>query len=320
MIYIIYMNILTHHTFENYINNVNKFNLHSKKQEIYDVLPENIDEIPHLILYGKEGIGKYSQALKIISNYSNYKNLKYEKKMTVNYNKEEYLFPISDIHFEVDMSLLGCNSKLLWYEINNQINQVVELRKNRTAFILCKNFQNIHHELLDIFYTYMSNNILSNVNIKYILLTTSTSFIPYNILNSSYIISYEVPNKSNIQKIKKITFDINDNINLKSIENNIPENLFELKISKYIVELLFKKDINYSHIRETIYEILTCNLNIHTCLYEINKILINKLPYEKSSLILNNSFLFFKQFNNNYRPIYHLENYFYYLLSIIHEY
>ena len=72
------MNILTHHTFENYINNVNKFNLHSKKHEIYDVLPENFDEIPHLILYGKEGIGKYSQALYFIKNFSD-SELKYER-------------------------------------------------------------------------------------------------------------------------------------------------------------------------------------------------------------------------------------------------
>ena len=48
------------------------------------------------------------------------------------------------------------------------VGQVVEIRKHRTAFIMCKNFQNIHHELLDIFYSYMASNILSNVTIKYI--------------------------------------------------------------------------------------------------------------------------------------------------------
>ena len=314
------MNLLTHHTYEHYINNVNKYNLHPKKAEIYNSFPESLDDMPHLILYGKEGIGKYSQALKIISKYTNYPNLKYEKKLTVNYNKEEYIYSISDIHFEIDMSLLGCNSKLLWYEIINQINQVVEIKKHRTAIVLCKNFQNIHHELLEIFYTYMSSNIISNVTLKYILLTTCVSFIPYNIINSSCILSYEVPSKSAIQKIKKITFNNDNNINLKSIQHNTPEKYFEQKISNYIVKLLFDNNINFSHVRETIYEILTCNLNIHNCLYEINKQLIKRLPEEKTKNILENSYTFFKHFNNNYRPIYHLENYFYYLLTVIHEY
>jgi DNA polymerase III delta prime subunit len=314
------MNTLSHKTFENYIHNTTKLELHSKKKDIYDKLPENINNIPHLILYGNEGIGKYTQALKIISKYSNYNNLKYEKKMTLLYNKEEYIFPISDIHFEVDMSLLGCNSKLLWYEITNQINEVVEIRKNRTAFIICKNFQNIHHELLDIFYSYMASNILSKVNIKYILLTNAVSFIPYSILNSSLIISYEVPSKSSLQKIKKHSFDISNNINLKSLENNINEPQFEIKISKYIANLILNNDSNFSHIRETIYEILTCNLNIHSCLYEINKIIFKHISEDKKKNILNNSFTFLKHFNNNYRPIYHLENYFYYLLSVVHEY
>lgn len=314
------MNLLTHHTYEHYISNVNKYNLHPKKAEIYNSFPNSLDDMPHLILYGKEGIGKYSQALKIISKYTNYPNLKYEKKLTVNYNKEEYIYSISDIHFEIDMSLLGCNSKLLWYEIINQINQVVEIKKHRTAIVLCKNFQNIHHELLEIFYTYMSSNIISNVTLKYILLTTCVSFIPYNIINSSCILSYEVPSKSAIQKIKKITFNNDNNINLKSIQHNTPEKYFEQKISNYIVKLLFDNNINFSHVRETIYEILTCNLNIHNCLYEINKQLIKRLPEEKTKNILENSYTFFKHFNNNYRPIYHLENYFYYLLTVIHEY
>lgn len=314
------MNTLSHKTFENYINNTNKLNLHNKKEDIYNKLPENINEVPHLILYGNEGIGKYTQALKIISKYSNYNNLKYEKKMTVIYNKEEYIFPISDIHFEVDMSLLGCNSKLLWYEITNQINEVVEIRKNRTAFIVCKNFQNIHHELLEIFYSYMASNILSKVNIKYILLTNSVSFIPYSILNSSLMIPYEIPNKTSLQKIKKHSFDTYTNINLKSLENDINEPQYELKISKYISNLILSNNTDFSHVRETIYEILTCNLNIHSCIYEINKNIFYHISDDKKITILNNSFTFLKHFNNNYRPIYHLENYFYYLLSIVHEY
>ena len=74
------MDLLTH-TFENYITSIDKINLHKKtEKDFYNKLPANIKDIQHLILYGKEGIGKYSQALKIISKYSNYKKMTYEKK------------------------------------------------------------------------------------------------------------------------------------------------------------------------------------------------------------------------------------------------
>ena len=44
--------------------------------------------------------------------------LKYERKMKFNFqNKREFLIKISDIHFEIDMELLGCNAKLLWLSL-----------------------------------------------------------------------------------------------------------------------------------------------------------------------------------------------------------
>ena len=309
------------HTFENYINKINEFNLHPKKiKDYYDKLPNDINKVPHLILFGKEGIGKYSQALKIISKYTNYKNLKYEKKLIINFNKEDYIFSISDIHFEVDMSLLGCNSKVLFNEIISKIIEVVEIRKNRTAFVLCKNFQNIHHELLEVFYTYLSSKIISNVQLKFIILTNCLSFIPNNIINCSVIIPYDIPSKSSLQKLNKKSNYNNDNINIKSYVYDNQQLLFEKKICNTLIDRLLNKNIDYSEIRENIYEILTCNLNVHNCLFEINKEIFKHISNDKISKIINNSFIFFKHYNNNYRPIYHLENYFYYLLGVIHEY
>ena len=37
------------------------------------------------------------------------------------------------------------------------------------------------------------------------------------------------------------------------------------------------------------------------------------------SNILLKTFVFFKYYNNNYRPIYHLENYLLYLIKVIHN-
>ena len=102
--------------FEDYIKNNKNNSLH--KNEI--ILYNDIHKLDNLIIYGAPGIGKYTYTLSIIKNLSP-SQLKYEKKIVVSYNKTLYYFKISDIHYEVDMSLLGCNSKLLWHEIYNQI-------------------------------------------------------------------------------------------------------------------------------------------------------------------------------------------------------
>ena len=46
-------------------------------------------------------------------------NSKYERKLDVTVNKKNYIFKISDIHYEIDMELLGCNAKvfLIMYTI-----------------------------------------------------------------------------------------------------------------------------------------------------------------------------------------------------------
>ena len=61
--------------------------------------------------------------------------LKYEKKLTVNFNKSQLYYKVSDIHIEVDMSLLGCNAKLLWNDIYNQLIDIACIKSNKTFCI-----------------------------------------------------------------------------------------------------------------------------------------------------------------------------------------
>ena len=78
------------------------------------------------------------------------------------------MFKISDIHFEVDMQILGCNAKILWNQLYYLIIDIVSSRANKKGIIVCKNFQDIHTELLDIFYSYMQTLHHMNINIDYI--------------------------------------------------------------------------------------------------------------------------------------------------------
>ena len=86
--------------FEEYINESNRINLHSKMEKIYNTnFPKKLKELKNLIFFGSNGTGKYTQMLSSIKKYSP-TELKYEKKISVTYNKQQYFFKISDIHYE----------------------------------------------------------------------------------------------------------------------------------------------------------------------------------------------------------------------------
>ena len=102
--------------FVEYVKKVEEYSLHPIMKKVFSTFPQDIQSLPSMIIYGPSGVGKYSHALYMISRYSP-SQLKYEKRIAVPYNKETFFLKISDCHFEVDMSLLGCNSKHLWNEI-----------------------------------------------------------------------------------------------------------------------------------------------------------------------------------------------------------
>ena len=106
--------------FHEYIDSHDLHSLHPKIEEVYETFPDNLSSLKNMIFYGPSGVGKYTQVLTSIKRYSPSK-LKYEKKISIIFNKNTYYFKISDIHYEIDMSLLGCNSKLLWNDLYNQI-------------------------------------------------------------------------------------------------------------------------------------------------------------------------------------------------------
>ena len=145
--------------FEDYINTNKKVNLHPKQQNLYKLFPEDMSDLNHMIFYGPPGVGKYTQVLLGIKKYSS-TNLKYLRKINITYQKKrDYCFKTSDIHFEIDMSLLGCNAKILWNEIYNHIIDILATKPKAHGIIICKNFHTIHNELLDVFYSYMQTNV-----------------------------------------------------------------------------------------------------------------------------------------------------------------
>ena len=189
--------------FEDYVISVERENLHPSLHETYDYFPDNVKNLKHLVFYGPPGVGKYSQGLYAIKKYSS-SDLKYERKIKIEYNRPmPYFIKISDIHFEVDMSLLGCNAKILWNTIYYHVLDILSTRSNHAGIIFCKNFHTIHSELLDIFYSYMQTLSHKNVHLTYILFTEHLSFIPSNIINRVNIIHFARPKKNAYNKCSK---------------------------------------------------------------------------------------------------------------------
>lgn len=309
--------------FEEYLSANEKQDLHPSLNVIYNKLPNNINELPNIILYGPSGTGKYTQALKLLKRYSP-SSLKYDKKMSVLFNKQNYYFKISDIHYEVDMSLLGCNSKTLWHELYTQLIDVISAKQYKYGIILCKNFHSIHNDLLECFYSYMQDNNLS-INIVFLFITEHVSFIPDKIINCCQMINIPRPSKVQYEKClnKKLTKLKTTNIlNIKNIEDNVelhnPVDSICKKIINYMLDL---DNLNFKEIREVLYDVLIYDLNIYDCVWFIVSYLINndKLDENKMSDVWMKTFTFFKYYNNNYRPIYHMEHFVYYLVCSIHN-
>ena len=315
--------------FEEYITKTKTENLHPKLDKLFSKFPANLTNLKNLIFYGPSGVGKYSQMLHLIQKYSP-TNLKYEKKISVTYNKQQFFFKISDIHYEVDMSLLGCNSKLLWHDIYQQIADSISAKPDKAGIIVCKNYHEIHSELLDNFYSYMQKNHspTGTIDLKFILLTEELSFIPDPILNCCEII--HVPRPTRAAYTRCLNNKIPNNIRLENITNIKGLHLYNEDLmlqyknicNKIIDRMIFIEDTQFLKFRDVLYDIFIYNLDITDCLWYIISTLVekNKIDDADLSKILIKTYCFFQYYNNNYRPIYHLENYLFYLIKVIHNF
>jgi hypothetical protein len=334
----------------------------------------------NLIFYGPPASGKFFFSLFHVFLLFKFKTFKFFDSF---FDKSTYKFRFTDFHFEIDFSLLGCNSKNIFFDIFTHIYDMISVTPHKKAFIICKNFHMIHNELLEIFYSYMQqyNDPHSAVQIRFILLTEQMSFIPNNILNICKKISFKRPSNELLQKLvstkpyKKDVIDffcgletppikssnkqtnysktaskspVEDNIepcsilstqfstkelrNIKDLykfknKNKddfiIPIDIFNVVCNGIIKEMIDYENIKIALFRDTIYDVLIYNLDIYECIWHIVQYFIYdpkfSLKETQTIAILKNTFLFFKYYNNNYRPIYHLENIIFCIIKIIHN-
>ena len=173
----------------------------------------------------------------------------------------------------------------------------------------------------------MQKNTSLAIDLKFIIITEEISFIPNNILNCCKIINVSRPSKTSYTKC--IKNKLPTNLKLKNITNIKILHLYDEELmlpyqiicNKILYNLNNINELNYLKFREILYDIFIYNLNLNDCVWYILSTLVqqNKINNEHMSKILIKTYTFFQYYNNNYRPIYHLEHYFLGLAQILHK-
>lgn len=311
--------------FVDYLDRYKELNIHEELKPVFDGFPKALKDVNHMIFSGPSGVGKYTQALALISKYSK-SNLKYERKAIICQNKDQYYYKLSDVHIEIDMEMLGPSAKTLWLEIINQLYGIINSLNKKEFIVLCKNFDKTRDELMEIFYGYL-NNTTNNINLKFFFIVENVSVLPEQILNIALILPVKRPSATNYKKIvhtkkslaKSETKEIE---NIKAyISNNVTQNHNKEIVSKIMDTIINYEALDIKALRNNIYDIFTYNLCVKTCIKDIvfDVLKVFKLSNEHIKKIFLETNKFYKLFNNNYRPIYHIENLILSLIKIVHD-
>ena len=139
-------------------------------------------------------------------------------------------------------------------------------------------------------------------------------------------------NNSNVNKIVKNN-NISEISNLKELKyydllfikskkvKELPINNFKLICNEIISAITKTDNINYIDLRNKLYDMLTYNLDVIECIWYIFQYFIinDIIKKENISNICKDLYVQLKYYNNNYRPIYHLEIIFYNIITKINE-
>jgi hypothetical protein len=108
---------------------------------------------------------------------------------------------------------------------------------------------------------------------------------------------------------------------LLSKKEDIPNDIFNIICNNLIKEMENPDKIVFTNFRDIIYDILIYNLDATECIWYILTHFIKKNTLSQTSVsdILIKTYPFLKYYNNNYRPIYHLESILFYIINKLYN-
>jgi hypothetical protein len=132
---------------------------------------------------------------------------------------------------------------------------------------------------------------------------------------------------STIELLKKM--DGNLLLNLKEIQSfslvktveEIPKEVFNIICDQIIKEMENIEELSFTQFRDTLYDIMIYNLDVVECVWYIMTHFIETGRFKKENIskILEKMYSFLQYFNNNYRPIYHLEKIMFTMIEILND-
>ena len=98
---------------------------------------------------------------------------------------------------------------------------------------------------------------------------------------------------------------------------NVPDDIFNIICDNIIKEMNNFQSLEFTNFREIIYDILIYNLEMTECLWYVLHyfVMAGCLLEVDVLLIIEKIHVFLKQYNNNYRPIYHVESILFFIID-----
>lgn len=261
----------------------------------YITYPEKTLQKRNYIIYGRSGIGKYSQMLHLLYTLTG-SRLKKERTVRIQIDKNTYVTRCSEVHYELDCERMQSNSKNQYQEFLQQI-QEKGITKDRYVVII--NMEEISKDLEDLLIQLIHDGI------GMIILTKSVGHINDKIMETSHIIRMKNVLSQN-ERIRSILerHDLKEEHILNQKEyflldklqkNEIEEEIFDrIDREEAEIKMTFTNDKRiFKRVRELCYE-----MQIYG---ESSQDHIRFQPNHEEE----------KYNNNKYREIYHLERKFY---------
>ena len=324
-------------TFAEYLAAFDARNLHPSLRPLIDQMAEGMFQ--NTIVYGPPGAGKYTQSLHFVRQCSCPDGLAVEKRVSVEPGKHACVIRASAVHYEVDMSALGCNSRSVWHAAFTQIMDIIRTKRGGFGIIVCTEFQSVHPELLDVFYSYMQDNHflidVERARVGFVLVTSQLDFVPARIVHCCQTLRIPKPDAGDCLRCGMASATpavLRQTTNLKHLRVsasgaqidrlNAPH---EDVCGQIVAAILAVRDQpptapqNFLGFREMLYKILAYGMDAHACVWRIIRGLVAAeyiRPGHMSGLRTYMFRTFLPQYAGNYRPIYHLEAFVVYLLSL----
>jgi hypothetical protein len=124
--------------------------------------------------------------------------------------------------------------------------------------------------------------------------------------------------------------DVRNILNMKELNyfgkltgvEQLPKDVFNTVCNIIIEQMLEPEKLGHASFRDAIYDIFIYNLDVVECMWYILEYMVrnDRLKSADISDILTRMYGFLRYYNNNYRPIYHLESMLHYIIIKIFAY